>query len=216
MKKVLPLLVLAVGICAGSAFATITTYNPNPLIWADTQGNPYDAYMEAQPGDTVVAFVEQNYPAVGWHPLTGWVSGVWWDETVVERPETNYDYTMPLWNEGGGNYGSMTKGEYWAPEIASSYGGANYQSVYLDYSGYSYDMRIVGWEFTIRADAPMGITTVGQRLVGDSYYGWGGVWEMRVESDDAFALKINVIPEPATLGLLAIGGFAVVKRMRRK
>ena len=225
MKKVLPLLVLAIGICAGTTFATITTVNPNALIWCDQDdsaylGNPgnfYDAYVEAEPGDTIVAFVEVNYPAVGWHPLRRFVSGVWWDAAVLDRPETNYDYTRPLFNEGGGEYGTTTKGEYWAAEVASTYGGANYQYVDLWYQPmYSYDMRHVGWAFTVREDAPLGITTVGQRLVGDSYYGWGGVWELRSESDDAFALKINVVPEPATLSLLAIGGLAGLRRLRRR
>ena len=222
MKKTLLLLALAIGICAGTAFATIAPSNPHPVIWHDmfdsSGGSFFDGYVEAQRGETVVAFVETNYHWASWNPIRGYASGVWWDTAALDRPESTYDYSgSPLINETGGGYGTTTQGEYWGNENASTYGGANYQQVIVDgFGGYNYDMRIVGWTFTVRADAPYGVTTVGMRTLLYDYWNWYWRDEVRVESDDAFALQINVIPEPATMGLLGLGGLAALLRRRRK
>ena len=205
MKPSTVLLMLVIAIASigwiSPANATIAPSNPNAVIWRDMfnddSGSFWDGYVEAHPGDTVVAFVEVNYHWDSWNPINAYASGVWWDNAVLDRPDSYYDYSgAPLINETGGAYGTATQGEYWGNENASVYGGTNYQEVKIDgFGGYIYDMRIVGWTFTIKEDAPLGITTVGQRLLVRDY--WYGYWraEYRVESDNAFALQINVISD---------------------
>jgi hypothetical protein len=36
------------------------------------------------------------------------------------------------------------------------------------------------------------------------------------DDPDPYALHINVVPEPATLSLFALGGLAAVRRIRRR
>ncbi len=226
MKKLLLLLALVVGIGASSVFGgNISQSNPHSVIWRDMFFDPndratiWDGYVEAAPGETVTVFVEVNNNYAGWSPIRGYRAGFWWDTAALDRPQSYWDYSQaPLVTEDGvGSYGTATQGEYWGSENASYYGGANYQEVEIGgLAGYNYQMRLMGITFDVLPTAPLGITTVGLRVYMYDYWSWYWRSEARIESDDPFALQINIIPEPATMSLLAIGGVAALIRRRRK
>ncbi|KKO11150.1 hypothetical protein LCGC14_0016260 [marine sediment metagenome] len=200
--------IASIGWISPANAGNISQSNNNSVIWYDMFSDPadrstiWDGYVEAHRGDTVVAFIEANNNWAGWYYINYYRSGVWWDTAVLERPESYWDYSQaPLIAEDGvTTYGTVTQGgdsnNYTGTENASYYGGANYQEVEIPFSGgYNYQMRIVGWSFTVKDDAPLGITAVGSRtyMWATFYYQWFA--EYRVESDDPFALHINVIAD---------------------
>jgi len=80
-----------------------------------------------------------------------------------------------------------------------------------------YGGLIAGFWVPIRSDAAVGSTAFFDVVVTSSGLwggsGWGG--SLTAAGQPAYAMTIKVVPEPATMGLLAIGGLAALLRRRR-
>ena len=70
--------------------------------------------------------------------------------------------------------------------------------------------RIMGWDVYIDATAAPGLYTIGftNDMLGSGNDG-------AVPMGDPFAMQVNIIPEPATMSLLALGGLAMLRRRRK-
>ena len=194
----------------------------NGFYWEDSFGDPIDAYVEAMPGDTVTVWHITNQLG-GWVPLSQIRAELWWDTAVIANPGDGdpLTYVKPTYDRWGvidasdvanggpnGNYGA---GEDTSAPQYNHYLKLDFFATMWRYEG----MDVVGYEIPIRPDAPLGETKLGGTFIGVYYYG-GVYWYDTVDENNALALTINVVPEPATMGLLGIGGLAALLRRRRK
>ncbi|MHC4986382.1 MAG: PEP-CTERM sorting domain-containing protein [Planctomycetota bacterium] len=221
MKKVLAVMVLLI-VCVGWIYQANASVLGDAVIpmWRDEFGDPLDAYVEAAPGDTVRVYHEVNYNPY-WQGLDQIRAELWWDTAVIANygsgdgtvfPTQFYDngagWISDVANPPGGNYNAAPD---WSTPQYNHYLKLDFFAQYMwTYEG----MRVVGYDIPIRPDAPMGTTTVGMNYLGVL---WGGVYMSGSRDDpDPYALHINVVPEPATLSLFALGGLAAVRRIRRR
>ena len=231
MKKFVPILVVL--LCAVYAGATSIPGNGTKLFWRDDFGDPNDSYVAANPGDTVFVQVEIGGPA-DWSPTFGRHIEAWLSSgAVVDAMTWDIEYApySHFADYGSGGYASDN-----APDpmvIDLDFGGGN---VYVfggsapaggtipttfDYLGtYGDGGLLLGFYVPIRADAVAGSSEfLNIHVTGDGWFSWMGiVWdeELSTSVNPEWALEIAVVPEPATMGLLAIGGIAAMLRRRKK
>jgi len=217
IKKAAALLVLVV--CAAWVFQADASVIGDTVVpmWRDEFGDPLDAYVEAVPGDTVRVYFEINYNPY-WQGLDQIRAEIWWDTAVI----ANYGsgdgtvYPMQFYDNGAGWTSDVCISNYGAGQDFSPPQYNHYLKVDLFYQYmWTYEaMTVVGYDIPIRPDAPLGVTTVGQSYLGVL---WGGVYISGSRDDpDPFALHINVIPEPATMAVVGLGGLAALLRRRRR
>ena len=208
--------------------------NTTKLYWRDNFGAPNDSYIEAAPGDTVFAalWVNNNQwsstrngrilatvdgaviDALTWAPefapyahLKDYRNGGHFDPADADPNPAVMDL-----NFGGSNVYIYTYG--------SDTGGAPLATTF-DYIGtYGADPggRLIGFYIPIRADAAAGSTIFSVKVTGQSAWSSSIVWseELSDTVNTDWALEINVVPEPATMGVLGFGGLAALLRRRRK
>ena len=220
MKKLFAVLVLAV-ICAAWAYQADAAIIGDTVLpmWRDGFGDAVDGYVEAAPGDTVRVYFEVNHNPF-WQGLDQIRTEIWWDTAVIANPGSGdgLTYVQQFEDDGAGWTSDVTISNYgagmdWSTPQYNHYLKLDFWFQYMwTYEG----MRVVGFDIPIRPDAPLGETVIGQRYLGVL---WGGVYmsgERSVGYQTDVALTINVVPEPATLSLLGLGGLAALLRRRRK
>ena len=220
MKKALAVLALAVVCVAWSYQANAAIIGDTILpMWRDQYGDALDGYVEAAPGDTVRVYFEVNHNPF-WQGLDQIRTELWWDTAVIANPGDGdpLTYVTQFYDDGAGWTSDVTISNYtagmdWSTPQYNHYLKLDFWQSYM----WTYDaMRVVGYDIPIRPDAPLGETVLGANYLGVL---WGSVYMSGGRSVgylDDVALTINVVPEPATMGLLAIGGVAALLRRRRK
>jgi hypothetical protein len=194
----------------------------NGFYWEDQFGDPIDAYVEAMPGDTVTVWHITNQLG-GWVPLSQIRAELWWDTAVIANPGDGdpLTYVKPTYTYNGlqgtglgsevANADNYNAGEDWSTPQYDHYLKLDFYATMWRFE----NMRVVGYEIPIRPDAPLGTTTLGATFIGVYYYG-GVYWNDVVDAPNPLALTINVVPEPATMGLLGLGGLTALLRRRKK
>ena len=232
MKKLALLTVVL--LCASVSYGVIAG-NTTKLYWRDSFGDPNDSYVAGNPGDTVMVQVWVNnnqWSAIRQGRVEAWLE----DGTVIDALTWNFT-TAPYAHlkdyRNGGGYDPTDA----APDpmlLDLGFGGSNvYIYTYgsdtggaplattFDYIGtYGADPggRLIGFYIPIRADAAAGSTIFSVKVTGQSAWSSSIVWseELSDTVNTDWALEINVVPEPATMGVLGFGGLAALLRRRRK
>ncbi len=205
MKKILMSMLLVALLATPTMAATY-------WFWADEYGAELTGAIDAQPGDVVRVWTVGRTNIGGWPPEYQVALEAWWDAAVFDSSLMAPVYEDPAtgmvsdWTVG--NYGAAP--DFGFPDYPH-YGAVVLQDVFYWYGG----MRMVAIDFAIRADAPLGLTEVGGRAIAWNYYSGGTDLYETIEAGDPYALKINVVPEPATMSLLAIGGVAALIRRKK-
>ncbi len=221
MRTLLIVLAVTVGLAALPAGAAIID-NDHIYIWGDPFGDQFDNYAEVQPGETIVlqvwvndldgpvdrqtgeTLVNENWARVA----NGVWAGTWWDPIVVDwlsvhehRADTYYS-------------------SYWSNVTHNAHGQGYRYAQYEDTTGaatvrwVAENKYVIGLSYTIRDDAPLGPSTLGLQIAF-SYSEW--FFNNRIENDqgDPYAMTLNVVPEPATAGMMVFGAVGLLRRRRR-
>lgn len=208
------MLVLAVALTASPALANVMWY------WADETGAELTAPIDAVPGDVVRIWSIARTNMSGWPPLNRVRQELWWDTAVVANWGSGDGtvFVTPFYNDPANSMVSdLCAGNYGAAEDYNFPAYAHYGKVDLWATIYYYGgMRMVGFDIPIRPDAPVGLTELGGASIGTYYYDGSVILYETIGEGDAFSLKINVIPEPATMSVLGLGGLVALLRRRRK
>jgi len=174
------------------------------VIYRDTFGSTtaetYDYYQEVERGETfTLHLVANTTPPSGTGPdIVDYVSAFWFDETVIENTAT----VLPT-----PNYTSSWLTDMGNPAIPQ-YQVSNYVQVTnwnsLDVGQMVWESPdpadpfvLLSWDIPIRADAPLGLTTLALRFRTHDIAGQE-MLENRVEVASAFT--INVVPHVPRLG----------------
>jgi hypothetical protein len=210
MKKTL-LTLLILGAVAIPAMANDYWY------WADQNGYEITEPIEVAQGETVRVWTICRTNIPGWPPQYWFAQEVWWDTTVVNGWATSVvyeDYDNYYLDDDGvvndpngdglptymvsdltvGNYGAAP--DFGFPDY-EHYGAVVLQDVFYQYAG----LKIVGIDFTIREDAPVGtLSSVGGRVISRNY--WNDNYDMyeTIDASDPFALTFNILPGGGRLG----------------
>jgi len=223
MRTLTVTLAVVLGLAALPAAATPIIDNNHIYCWGDPFGDQFDNYAEVQRGETIVLQVWVNDldgPVDQWTGETlvdqNWLRAAhgvwtttWWDPLVI-------DWTSVCENRADTYYSA-----YWSNLSYNAHGGNYWYKYYYDYGGAEYvrwvgeSRQVIKLSYTIHDDAPLGTTTLGLEVAFHWSSGW--FFKDRIESDqgDPYAMTLNVVPEPATVGLLAVGAAAMLKRRRR-
>jgi hypothetical protein len=220
-------LAVVLGLVVLPAAATPIIDNDHIYCWGDSFGEQFDNYAEVERGETIVLQVWVNDLNGSVDIQTGetlvnedwqraangvWVCS-WWDPLVVDGPLVHEHL--------GGTYYSA----YW-PYLSYNAHGSNYRyRYYYDHTGaetirwIAEGLDVINISYTIRENAPLGLTKLGLETtfrydLGETDTGW--FFHDRIESDkgDPYAMTLNVVPEPATVGMLALGAVALLRRKR--
>ena len=208
MKKTL-LSILLVALLATPALAS------NMWYWADETGTPLTGAIDVMPGDTIRLWTVATTNMPGWPPLNRVRQEAWWDTAVVDGWASSVFYNDPA----NGMVSDLCAGNYGAGEDYNFPAYGHYGKVDLWATIYVYaGMRMVGFDFVILPTAPLGTSIIGGAMLGTDYWSGGVILSERNEIDFATdnALVLNVVPEPATMSLLAIGAVALIRRRRNK
>jgi hypothetical protein len=168
--------------------------------YQDNGGGQYGPYDGAVSGLNM-AFAVANMTAGTWQfasPLTRYVGFAFFELTGGEAVELSL---VDANDEVVGSFSSSSSSGY-GPAVALPPGGGWYRPLAPNNSRFGEDFGPNGLFFTLDDFTGSGdlSTATGLRLDGES-----GI--------DPFAL-VAVVPEPATMGLLALGGLAVLARRR--
>ncbi|MCG3178885.1 MAG: hypothetical protein BIFFINMI_01215 [Phycisphaerae bacterium] len=133
---------------------------------------------------------------------------------VPDSETSDRSYTIRLLADDGNSPGAVL----WE-KTESTWPVADGAVFHLD--GLNGPMLTVGQSYWIQATKPdLGITQHGWQQNDQGYLGTvaisqnGDPW-MIFSDTDVYAMRILTAPEPGTLGLLALGGLALVRRRRR-
>ncbi len=217
-KKLVTLLVLVIGLAAGPGAAAIIDNN-EIYCWGDSFGDQFDNYAEVLPGETIVlqlwvndldgsvdlltgeTLVNQNWVRIS----SGIVTGVWWTPGVVDGEASSI----------------LTTGTYFDGwDLHNQFVATNYR----ESESYNRELEAARWVaesrhiadiiLPILPDAPVGQTKLGLA----NMLQWGKTvifFKDQINVDHPYAMTLNIIPEPAMMSLLALGGAAMLKRRRK-
>jgi len=235
--RLLTVPILLIALLATSGWA-LTYDNGHPYVWGDPDGDMFDHYAVVRPGDTVrlnifVNDLDENNWAFA---VTGCRTRMLYDPLVIDYT-TIYDDTLGVDVDGNGLelVDTNADGIPDAPAPGSP-DIANYYAVYWHgltvetnepgqwYGTTSWtvtrwtveDRLVISLNFTIQENAPLGETQIGlEQEFSALIYGEDQVLPDTIGTADPFAMTLNVVPEPATLFLLALGGLAVLRRRKK-
>ncbi len=88
------------------------------------------------------------------------------------------------------------------PSLGEYHTTANVGQWYLNEGEY-----VLGWDVYIDANAPLGLHSLGLVMVTPT--------SVNIPDTDAWAMTFNIVPEPMTMSLLAVGGLAMLRRRRK-
>jgi hypothetical protein len=212
------ILAVTLGLVALPVAATPIIDNDHIYCWGDSFGDQFDNYAEVEPGDTIVlqlwlndlngsvdlltgeTLVNQDWVRAA----TGIVTGVWWTPGVVN----------------GGSTWITTTGTYfdgWG--LANQFVASNYresESYYRDVEGVCWvaeGRHIVNIQLPILPDAPIGPTKLGLACLLE-WWSSETFFKDKIDVEEPYAMTLNIIPEPATVGMLAVGAAALLRRRR--
>ena len=197
--RTLAILTVAVLMCAGAASADLVAASPHYVVWEDYFGDWHDNYMEVERGGTYGLSILVNRTGGS---ANGGLTQVRWDPAVMSS--VTEDTSNTYWRQYYPVVGSST----WTNPDAFQVGWFDNSSAYAIGEG-QYINRV---NFNVAADAPIGTSTIElwQTMM---YYGSYGN-DAQIFEGDPFAMQVNVVPEPATMSLLALGGLAMLKRRK--
>jgi hypothetical protein len=207
MKKIL-MSMLVVALFAAPTMAS------NMWYWADETGAALTGPVDVVPGQTLRVWTIATTNMAGWPPLNRVRQEAWWDTAVIDGWSNSVFYN----DAANGMVSDLCAGNYGAGEDYGFPDYGHYGNVDLWATIYYYGgMRMVGFDFVVRADAPLGTSIIGGAVLGTDYWSGGVILSERNEIDFATdnALELNVVPEPATMSLLAMGGIAALIRRRK-
>jgi len=195
---VLGALALVVAVLATSASAAIIPDGP-AYIWKEVDNGEVDHYRDVLPGEMFSLWTLSNQ-------FNGYANGA--DLAVFWQPGSANLYVR--------NHSSL--GSDWSQWYAASWSFDDPNGTMTwtfgdvnDYYPINEGHYIMGWDVYIDANAAPGLYSIGftNDMLGSGNDG-------NVPMGDPFAFTVNVVPEPATMSLLAIGGLAALLRRRRK
>ncbi len=225
VKKLL--VVLALVVCAAFVYqanAGVIVGNPTRAYWRENGGaDKNDGKVDVVPGENIFVQIWSNSPYWGAGLGSSYIR-LSWDTAVVSAVSTERepyehfaDYRGTWRSESSGadfnqvNYGLSN--HYYFPGGGDT-GGAPV-GVLFDYAGtYGTGGLLSGYYITVSPTAPMGVSYVPVTVRGYGMFGGGFAVTLDGSTYPEWALALNVIPEPATMSLLAIGG--VLALIRRK
>ncbi len=147
-------------------------------------------------------------------PLSGVGVDVWWDVDVIDASGTSAFYRD---DENGMIADFILDPWYATPDPDYEFPEDEYGGLILLTEGTIFwhdDAPLVGIDFKVSDDALPGLSEIGGRALGLDYWTGGVILYETIESNagDPYALQINVVPEPATMSLLALGGLVLLRR----
>ena len=233
MKKLALLTVVL--FCASLTYGGVVAGNNTKLFWADGFGDPNDSYAAGNPGDTVFVTLHVNnnqWSAIRSGRIEAWLE----DGTVVDALVWNFE-VLPYahlkdYRNGGGYVPTDAAPDPMLFDLG--FGGSN---VYIytggpgagvaplpttfDYIGtYGADPggQLLGFYVPIKATATAGSSELlSVRVTGLAAWSSSIAWSEELSDfvNTDWAMEIAVLPEPATMGLLAVGGIAALLRRRK-
>jgi hypothetical protein len=213
------------------------------LYWRDNSGAPNDSVVHAVPGETVFIQLMVNTLPAGRRATQFFLDASWGSDVVDTSPsplsivtvdtDSYMTFRDPIGHgEAMVTYGSMDldsltitfphaylvmplpiEGDTGGPPIE----GLTPEEYVEMYGGGGI---IAGFWVPIRSDAVVGSSTKFNVAVNSTYLGGlHGVWSEDFTETGPFpelVMTINVVPEPATIAVMAIGAAALLRRRRRK
>ena len=187
------ILVLAV---AAPAMANVIPASAHYYVWKELSvddGDQLDAFMEVERGD----FIELQILA-----------------NSYQGTPANIDMTV-TWDPNALNVSNhVSNGWHWAVYAynwdwsgADQANGLFHVTSAVDSWHLNEGEAVMGWDVSIDANAPLGLHTLGLVMSAPT--------SVNIPAGDAFAMTFNVVPEPMTMSLLAMGGLAMIRKRRK-